>query len=298
MIATQIGTWLLVVAVTVDIATSFVIPSFSRLLIPPERKWSNERVFMSDVSDVPSDVNDAEADTTSTTSFTSSKDSQETGIGEWEELHGNYLLRPPTTQQQPRALIHFLGGALVGAAPDISYRYVLESLAARGFLIVATPYTLSFDYIATCDDIIGRFEKIAPDLARQFGPVPVVGVGHSCGALLQLLITTLFPDTPRAANALMSYNNKSAKEAVPLFDEVFAPLFTSLAQNGTLITEFLGEGSDYPPSAVELMNIGLQLSRNAVEGTYVSNCHEISFYLVIQLQHVRPLQAPFHQMSS
>ena len=110
-----------------------------------------------------------------------------------------------------RALIHFLGGAIVGAAPDISYRYLLERLAQKGFLIVATPYTLSFDYVATCDDIIGRFERIAPSLARQFGPVPVVGVGHSCGALLQLLITTLFPDTPRAANALMSYNNKGVK---------------------------------------------------------------------------------------
>ncbi len=113
--------------------------------------------------------------------------------------------------QIDRALIHFLGGAIVGAAPDISYRYLLERLAQKGFLIVATPYTLSFDYIATCDDIIGRFERIAPSLARQFGPVPVVGVGHSCGALLQLLITTLFPDTPRAANALISYNNKGVK---------------------------------------------------------------------------------------
>ena len=160
----------------------------------------------------------------------------------------------------------------MGAAPDISYRYVLERLAEKGFLIVATPYTLSFDYIATCDDIIGRFERIAPSLARQFGPVPVVGVGHSCGALLQLLITTLFPDTPRAANALISYNNKGVKDAIPLFDEVFAPLFTSLASNNQTnpLTEIVGaavDGSPYPPSSVELLNIAIELSRNAVQGT-------------------------------
>ena len=113
-----------------------------------------------------------------------------------------------------RALIHFLGGAIVGAAPDISYRYILEKLAEKGFLIVATPYTLSFDHIQTCDDVIGRFERIAPSLAQQYGPVPVIGVGHSCGALLQLLITTLFPDTPRAANALLSYNNKMSKRII------------------------------------------------------------------------------------
>ena len=56
--------------------------------------------------------------------------------------------------------------------------------------------------------------------ARQYGAVPVVGVGHSCGALLQLLITSLFPDTPRAANALLSFNNKPVTEAVPFFEEV------------------------------------------------------------------------------
>ena len=152
---------------------------------------------------------------------------------------------------------------------------MLERLAQKGFLIVATPFTLSFDYISTCDDIIGRFERIAPSLARQFGPVPVVGVGHSCGALLQLLITTLFPDTPRAANALISYNNKEVGDAIPLFDELFAPLFASLATNETNpLNDLVGgasDGSIYPPNSVELINIGIQLSRKAVRGELPSD---------------------------
>ena len=139
-------------------------------------------------------------------------------MDKWETMHGNYLLRP--TNGEPRALLHFLGGALVGAVPHVSYRYMLEKLADKGFLVVATPYNLSFDHLDTCDAVIHRFETIAPMLARQYGAVPVVGVGHSCGALLQLLITCLFPDTPRAANALMSFNNKPVKDAVPFFDEV------------------------------------------------------------------------------
>ena len=116
--------------------------------------------------------------------------------------------------------VHFLGGALVGASPAISYRYFLERLAQRGYLIVATPHDLSFDHLKTCDLIISRFERIAPTLARTYGALPVVGVGHSLGALLHLLITSLFPDTPRAANALISYNNKPVTEAVPFFEEV------------------------------------------------------------------------------
>ena len=86
--------------------------------------------------------------------------------GRWEELHGNYVLRPPP-DRQPRALIHFLGGALLGAAPQLSYRYLLERLSSRGYLVVATPYQLSFDHLTTCDEIIQKFESVAPDLAKR-----------------------------------------------------------------------------------------------------------------------------------
>lgn len=182
-------------------------------------------------------------------------------FGDWEELHGNYLLRPSISQGPPRALLHFLGGAIVGAAPHVSYRYMLERLAQEGYLVVATPYQLSFDHLSTCDAVIGRFERVAPILARQYGAVPVVGVGHSCGALLQLLITSLFPDTPRAANALLSFNNKPVSEAIPLFEEIFAPLFTTLsAKNGTF------------PSSTEVLALGLELARVATKGTFATSC--------------------------
>jgi hypothetical protein len=44
---------------------------------------------------------------------------------------------------------------------------MLERLSSRGYLVVATPYQLSFDHLATCDEVIGRFEMVAPDLARR-----------------------------------------------------------------------------------------------------------------------------------
>jgi len=181
-------------------------------------------------------------------------------MGRWEELHGNYILRPSVEDGPPRALLHFLGGALVGAVPHVAYRYMLERLADKGYLVIATPYNLSFDHLDTCDVVIQRFERIAPMLARQYGAIPVVGVGHACGALLQLLITSLFPDTPRAANALISFNNKPIKEAVPFFDEFFAPFFTSVAKkDGTT------------PSGVDVLNLSLQLARTASAGELPSD---------------------------
>mmetsp|Transcript_5924 Transcript_5924/g.9332 ORF Transcript_5924/g.9332 Transcript_5924/m.9332 type:complete len:431 (-) Transcript_5924:52-1344(-) len=198
-------------------------------------------------------------------------------MGSWEELHGNYILRPDVEQGPPRALLHFLGGAIVGAVPHVTYRYMLERLVEKGFLVVATPYNLSFDHLGSCDKIIQSFEKIAPSLARQYGAVPVVGVGHSCGALLQLLITSLFPDTPRAGNALISFNNKPVKEAVPFFDEFFAPFFKSV-----------GEKKDgTSQSGVDVIDLSLHLLRTASEGNIPSD------QLVTE---IKELLTPFPQL--
>ena len=138
--------------------------------------------------------------------------------GLFEDLDGagTMLLRPPA-DVPPRAVLHFLGGAFVGAAPHITYRYLLEALAREGFLVVSTPYRLEFDYLELTDKVLARFERAARPLAQQYGALPVIGVGHSCGALLHVLITCLFPDTPRAANALISFNNKPAGESVASF---------------------------------------------------------------------------------
>lgn len=192
----------------------------------------------------------------SSSSSESITSSTTTSIGDWEEIHGNYLLRPKLDEGPPRALLHFLGGAIVGKSPHIAYRYMLERLASKGYVVVATPYNLSFDYLLTCDDIIARFERIATPLARTYGALPVIGIGHSCGSLLQVLITSLFPDTPRAANALISYNNKPVSEAVPFFDEFFAPFFTYVAARNETSRS---SGSD-------IIRVGLDLASYAVKG--------------------------------
>ena len=112
----------------------------------------------------------------------------------------------------------------MGAAPHLTYRYLLEGLADAGYIVVATPYRLDFDYVEICDTILSKFARVAVELAQEFGAVPVVGLGHSCGALLQTLVTSLFPDAPRAANVLISVNNRPAKDAIPGFEELIVPL--------------------------------------------------------------------------
>jgi len=221
---------------------------------------ASSALFATTTTTVP-DAVDTTPSPTTTSSSTPATNLEGNKIGNWEELHGNYLLRPPLEDGPPRALIHFLGGALVGKAPHISYRYLLERLAAQGYLVVATPYDLSFDHLRTCDDVIARFERIAGPLARTYGGLPVVGVGHSCGSLLQLMITSLFPDTPRAANALLSFNNKPVSDAVPFFDEFFAPFFTYVAARNDTSRQ----------SGSEIISVGLELATAAAKGELPSD---------------------------
>ena len=103
------------------------------------------------------------------------------------------------------------------------YRYLLERFAADGYLVVATPYRLSFDYQAVCDAVEASYDAARAE-AITLGydsNLDVISVGHSCGALLQALVATRRPRERRRL-ALVSYNNKPATDAIPLFEQVVA----------------------------------------------------------------------------
>lgn len=129
----------------------------------------------------------------------------------------------------------------------------MEYLADKGYLIVATPYRLGFDYISICDEVLTKFDAVGVKLANMYGPLPVIGLGHSCGALLQTLITSLFPDTPRAVNVLLSFNNRPVSGAIPLFEELVVP-----------ISEDIMSESDLSTSAREIVRINRNLFNQAL----------------------------------
>lgn len=71
---------------------------------------------------------------------------------DWEEVEGCFVLRPPNGEA-PEAVVHFLGGAFVGAAPQFSYRLLLEALGSRNVLVIATPYAASFDHLRIAEEV-------------------------------------------------------------------------------------------------------------------------------------------------
>jgi hypothetical protein len=147
----------------------------------------------------------------------------------WRELEGAWVLAPPAGAK-PRALVHFIGGAFVGASPQLTYRLFLEALAEEGdVLVVATPYAIGFEHLRIADENQFLFDRALRALGDEAAGLPIFGVGHSMGALMHMIIGSRYALPDRAANVLISFNNKPATDAVPLFTPVVAPGLQNLS---------------------------------------------------------------------
>jgi hypothetical protein len=134
---------------------------------------------------------------------------------EWQEISGNWVYLP---RQEMKGIVHFLGGAFVATAPQVSYRSILEQLSQAGYGIIATPFLNTFDHFAIAREVLNRFETVLARLQKtnklNQGYLPIYGVGHSMGCKLHLLIGSLY-EVERAGNILISFNNYPASQAVP-----------------------------------------------------------------------------------
>ena len=138
---------------------------------------------------------------------------------EWQEISGNWVYLPP---QEIKGVVHFLGGAFVATAPQVSYRSILEQISQAGFAIIATPFLNTFDHFAITREVLNRFETVLERLQRtnklSRGYLPIYGMGHSMGCKLHLMIGSLY-DVERAGNILISFNNYPASRAVPFMEQ-------------------------------------------------------------------------------
>lgn len=186
---------------------------------------------------------------------------------DWQEISGSWVLVPP----RPVAIVHFLGGAFVATAPQLTYRRLLERLADEGYVIIATPFVNTFDHRDIAQSVLRSFERALYTLessALRRQALPIYGMGHSMGCKLHLLIGSLYP-IERAGNILISYNNSSAREAVPLVEQVSAFFASSLALvpfNSPFLTEmsssFSVEFTPSPGETNQLIEKQYQVRRN------------------------------------
>ena len=110
----------------------------------------------------------------------------------------------PPDGAAPEAVVHFCGGAFVGASPQITYGLFLERLCARARVtIVATPFAIGFEHLRIADDAHLAFERALAALVAEdpatYADAPTFGVGHSMGSLLHAIVGARYRLTPRAA---------------------------------------------------------------------------------------------------
>jgi hypothetical protein len=138
---------------------------------------------------------------------------------QWREIEDSWVLLPSAQ----KGIVHFLGGAFLGTAPHISYRWLLEEIASQGYVVIATPFNQSFDHGAIARDVFYSFEDCLAYLQGRSllkkSYLPIYGLGHSMGCKLHLLIGSLFT-VERAGNILISFNNYAAKDAIPMMDQI------------------------------------------------------------------------------
>jgi len=138
---------------------------------------------------------------------------------DWQQISGNWVWVP----DNPIAIVHFLGGAFVAAAPHLTYRALLEALGREGYIVIATPFINTLDHAEIAQQVKEGLDRTLEQLytsslmRRRY--LPVYGLGHSMGCKLHLLIGSLFP-VERSGNILLSFNNYAAREAIPLVEDL------------------------------------------------------------------------------
>jgi Protein of unknown function (DUF1350) len=168
---------------------------------------------------------------------------------DWKEIRGNWVIIP----RNPIGIIHFLGGAFVATAPHLTYRWLLEQFADKGYVVIATPFINTLDHSAIAQSVLLNFERTlerlhdSGELRKLY--LPTYGVGHSMGCKLHLLIGSQFK-VERAGNILISFNNYTAKEAIPLVEQL----------NSTLAIEF----TPTPKETNQLVQNSYQIRRNLI----------------------------------
>eukprot|EP00252_Welwitschia_mirabilis_P022298 TRINITY_DN5996_c0_g1_i1.p1 TRINITY_DN5996_c0_g1~~TRINITY_DN5996_c0_g1_i1.p1 ORF type:complete len:427 (+),score=90.71 TRINITY_DN5996_c0_g1_i1:385-1665(+) len=162
----------------------------------------------------------------------------------YNRLEGCLIIPPAPSGTKPRGIVKFLGGAFIGAVPEVFYSLFIDLLAREGFLVVAVPYNVTFDHAQATKEVHDKFNKCMDTLLASGLPsanlqpsdiegLPVYCIGHSNGALLQSLKGCYFEEKLPMANVLIAFNNKPAADAVPYFEQVgpaasqLAPVFAA-----------------------------------------------------------------------
>ncbi len=143
--------------------------------------------------------------------FNDDVDPSETEL-DWEVCSdGNseaLVLLPPAAVERPTAVLHFVGGTFFGSAPKLWYRTFLESVVRNtqtAIIVTPIPVTLfqsPLQHVTLTQKLQRAFETAwYTVLEDEYGAdalrdIPLCGIGHSLGARLLTVLTTMDRNQP------------------------------------------------------------------------------------------------------
>ncbi len=151
------------------------------------------------------------------------------------------VLLPPAAVERPTTIVHFVGGAFFGSNPKIWYRSLLESIVrstSAAIIVTPIPVTLfnsPLQHIRLSQKLQKSFNNAWFNvLEDEYGAdvlkdIPLCGLGHSLGARLLAVLTTLNQNNPMKGDrrrressippyksmCLVSFTNYGAKVGIP-----------------------------------------------------------------------------------
>ncbi|KAL7552149.1 hypothetical protein ACHAWF_015356 [Thalassiosira exigua] len=131
-----------------------------------------------------------------------------------------YLLEP-ASGAAPSCVVFFLGGAVLGQFPHVSYSEFLKRLAAKmNASVVAVPYEVGLDHYGIAQRVVERMKGalIACEDGRGYSPsLPKYAVGHSLGAKLHAIgIAATGIGDELSGAGFVSYNNFGFADTVSM----------------------------------------------------------------------------------
>jgi len=131
-----------------------------------------------------------------------------------------YLLEP-TSGSVPSCVIFFLGGAVLGQFPHISYSTFLQKLSVKmNASIIAIPYEVGLDHFSIAQRCVKRMKNSIIECEDTRGypsQLPKYAVGHSLGAKLHSIgIAATGIGDELAGLGCISYNNFAFAETITM----------------------------------------------------------------------------------
>ena len=115
----------------------------------------------------------------------------------------------------PIGVVKFIGGALFGSVPIVSYDYFLRSLYEGGYTVITLPFRFGLDHNSIAESLLSERDEVIKQLDNLHQRLPRFWVGHSLGCKYIVLLEAAkkIMDQP---TLLIAPDISNTKDAVPI----------------------------------------------------------------------------------